>query len=756
MNLLAGLRRHFARRGEWWWVPAFYTLVVIWIYRDLWHQYGTATALGWDTIDTHGPDLDFFASELREARFSLWNPYDKGGYPLFCDPVFDRYYPFNWPFGLFGAAFGSEWWLVQAKVLGHHVMAGAMMHLFLRSRGLSVRAALVGGIGLVACAPLLTHKASNILWPMVWVPLVWLAIDYALARPNWRRGVGVAAALAVCITAGSPPGLFYAALMILPYAVWRLIVTLLEPERRTRAELVQLAICAGAAAVVALLVAAVTVLPTGELVALGSRDRFAPPGRAFALALSLPLPNAARGVFVRGAGLFELYMGIAIVMLAITAIAVRPRFDRGIAIALVLTAVLGVFLAAGATGGLLPHLVDHVPGFDMLRVPGRYKLLAAWTLAASAGFGVAALEAAWGERVLRWRVAAVVGVAIVLVVVFVLGWANPVSPRERAPWWSIVAAIIAGGLVVAAVWAPKRIAEAALGALAIFALFDAPRFTFVLPHAPPAADVRRTHANEDKIVAKLDGARDRFRIYDEFILGERAGARHRLRDFRGYPALDPISLRRYVDVLDYAKKDAAIVTDYNVRWVLDRPHFRYGNATSFVTLPHPLFDSRGEGLYEARFPAPLVAWYGAVTIVPQREALAAVRASQDVDGVRRRAVLEPAEAARVPNAQQLATPEMREGTLELYEPDEIRVTIDAPRDGIVVLNEIMFPGWRAFVDGRAATPLTANYLLRAVAVGPGKHTITWRFAPRNWRILVGGYLVALMIMLAAAIAPRRS
>ena len=88
-------------------MPAFYTLAIVWIYRDLWHQGAAATGLGWDTIDTHGPDLDFFSTEIREGRFSLWNPYDKGGYPVFCDPVFDRYYPFNWPFAWFGALFSS-------------------------------------------------------------------------------------------------------------------------------------------------------------------------------------------------------------------------------------------------------------------------------------------------------------------------------------------------------------------------------------------------------------------------------------------------------------------------------------------------------------------------------------------------------------------------------------------------------------------------------------------------------------------------
>lgn len=753
MKLVARLRDHFARRGEWWWAPALYTLAVIWIYRDLWHQHGAATGLGWDTIDTHGPDLDFFARELREGRFSLWNPYDKGGYPLFSDPVFDRYYPFNWPFGVVGAVFGTSWWLVQIKVLAHHVLAGVLVHAFLRLRGLSVRAAMVGGLGLVACTPLLAHKASNILWPLVWVPLVWLAIDYALARPSWRRGAAVAAALLPCITAGSPPGLFYAALLVAPYALWRTVTTLREPARRTRRELGQLAICAGVAAFVSLLVAAVTVLPTQELVALGSRDRFAPPGRSFALALSLHLPAAARGVFCRGAGLFEMYMGVAVVVLAVTALALRPRFDRGIAILLVLVACFGIWLASGATGGLLTVLVDHVPGFAMLRVPGRYKLLAAWTLAAAAGYGIAALEAAWGDRVLRRRAVVVAAVAVVLAVILVVGWGNAASPKARPAWWSIPMTVVVASLVVAAVWAPRRVANASLGGLALCALFDAPAFTFVPPHALPASDTRRTHDNEAPIVAKLDGARDRWRIYDEFVLGERAGARLRLRDFRGYPALDPISLRRYVDVLDFAKKDSAIVTDFNVRWLLIRPHFRYGGSTAFVSPHNSAFESRGDALWEAKHPAPLVQWLGAIQIVPRNEALAAVRASQDADGVRRRAVVEPEDAAQLANASALASasPEAREGTLVRYEPDEITVTIDAPRDGIVVLNEIMFPGWQVEVDGRAATPLRANYLLRAVAVGPGQHTITWRFEPRRWRFLVGCYVLALAIIAAAAV-----
>lgn len=729
-------------------MPLLYAIVVAWIYRDLWHQHGGATGLGWDTIDTHGPDLDFFARDLREGRFSLWNPYDKGGYPVFCDPVFDRYYPLNWPFAAWGAIAGTGWWLVQLKVLAHHVIAGALMHGFLRSRGLSIRAALVGGIGLVASAPLLTHKASNILWPLIWVPLVWMAIDWALARPKWWRGVLVGGALVPVFTAGSPPGVLYAALVIAPYAGLRFVQYV--RAHHTREDLIALASTVGPALAIAALMIAVTVLPANELVALGSRDRLGS-GPSFALGGSMYLPAALRGVFVRGAGPFEIYCGAAVVMLAFIGIALRPRFDRDAPLALAATAVLGVILAAGTTAFLLPVLVDHVPPFVLLRVPGRYKLLTAWALAAGAGYGVAALESAVTDAALRKRAWIVAGGAVVIAILCVAIAGAPATVKDHPAWWSIVATALAAGLVVGAL-REQRV----LWAFAIVALLDAPLFTFVEPGAPVAAEPRQTHPNDAEVVAKLDGVSDRWRVYDEFVLGERAGARLRIRDFRGYPAIDPISLHRYVDVLEYAKLDPQILADFNVRYLLLQPHWRYGASTSFPHLPATGFHARPDvrGLYEADDPAPLIAAYGAVTIVPDSKpdhVLAAVRGVQEPDGSRRRAIVEASDAGALPPDATTGIPKFFSGTLESYEPDTIRFTIDTSSAALVVLNELAFPGWHVMVDGVRTTDIRVNYLLRGVWVSAGHHEIEWTFSPRHWRFLVGGYAIALLVILFALV-----
>lgn len=727
-------RRHLARHGEWWWVPAFYALVVIWTYRGLWHQHGAATGFGWDVIDTHAPDLDFMARELREGRFSLWNPWDKGGYAVYADPVVCRYYPFAWPFIGWGAAFGTSWWLIQIELLAHHVAIGAVMHLFLRSRGLAVRAAMIGGVGVAVSAPLLIHKASGILWPLAWVPLVWLAIDAALARPSWRRGAGVAAAFTLCATAGSPPGLFYAALLIAPYAVWRLVQV--RPPWRP------LIGCVAVAGALSLAVVALTVIPTQALVAAAARDRWAS-GDAFALSLSFDWHRAVYGTYAHAAGFAEMYLGATVVMLAACAL-VLPRRDGGAPQLFALLAIAAMTLVAGATLPVLPWLVHHVPGFALLRIPGRYKLVAAWSLAATAAYGADGLA---GRR------AALIAVVVVLgVTLETLRHVTGATPRPL--WWSIAAAALPAILIACAVLVP-RLRGAASALLVLAVLLDAPAFIH-RDDAPPASDRRQLHERDD-LLARLDGVRDRWRLYDEFVLGERVGQRRGVRDLRGYPAVDPLTQKRMVDVLDFAKHVPAIVTDFNVRWVLQGPHFRFGLATSFLPplAAEPAFVARGDRIYEARHPAPLVAWYGAARVVADPKAvLPAVRAAEDADGVRRVAIVEPDALAFAPQLVRGA-PASAAGALVSYEPDEIVVQVTAPAAGLVVLDELAFPGWRVEVDGAAATPLRANYLLRAVAVDAGAHTIRWRFAPRGFRPLIAGYLIALAVMLAAAAAPRR-
>ncbi len=71
--------------------------------------------------------------------------------------------------------------------------------------------------------------------------------------------------------------------------------------------------------------------------------------------------------------------------------------------------------------------------------------------------------------------------------------------------------------------------------------------------------------------------------------------------------------------------------------------------------------------------------------------------------------------------------------LTYYSPNELRYHTDTRADGAVaVLSEVYFPwGWHADIDGREVPVARVNYVLRAVSLPAGSHTLTMRFEPQS-------------------------
>jgi hypothetical protein len=95
-----------------------------------------------------------------------------------------------------------------------------------------------------------------------------------------------------------------------------------------------------------------------------------------------------------------------------------------------------------------------------------------------------------------------------------------------------------------------------------------------------------------------------------------------------------------------------------------------------------------------------------------------------------------------------------DATLTRYDPQDVAMVVPASSPGgLVVLTDQWYPGWTATVDGRDAPVLRVDTALRAVAVGPGSHTIEYRYAPR-WP-LKGLGITALTAALVGVIRTRR-
>jgi hypothetical protein len=93
------------------------------------------------------------------------------------------------------------------------------------------------------------------------------------------------------------------------------------------------------------------------------------------------------------------------------------------------------------------------------------------------------------------------------------------------------------------------------------------------------------------------------------------------------------------------------------------------------------------------------------------------------------------------------------GTIRLtaYEPNQLTYRSSNPREGLAVFSEIYYPeGWNAYIDGQLTPHIGANYVLRALPVPAGDHSIEFRFEPATYRTgnslaMAGSALVLLTV-----------
>jgi hypothetical protein len=69
-------------------------------------------------------------------------------------------------------------------------------------------------------------------------------------------------------------------------------------------------------------------------------------------------------------------------------------------------------------------------------------------------------------------------------------------------------------------------------------------------------------------------------------------------------------------------------------------------------------------------------------------------------------------------------------SLRQYAPDKLLYSSDNSETGLAVFSEMYYPqGWTAYIDGTARDHFRVDYVLRALEIPSGKHTIEFRFEP---------------------------
>jgi uncharacterized membrane protein YfhO len=92
-------------------------------------------------------------------------------------------------------------------------------------------------------------------------------------------------------------------------------------------------------------------------------------------------------------------------------------------------------------------------------------------------------------------------------------------------------------------------------------------------------------------------------------------------------------------------------------------------------------------------------------------------------------------------------------------PERMVLKVDMAADGLLVLSEVYYPGWRAYADGEEVPIYRADHVLRAVPLRAGHHRVEMAFDPLWPKVglaVSGVTLLLAIVLIGVAVARRKT
>lgn len=645
------------------------------------------------------PTTLFLHDEVRAGRLPTWNPYQMAGYPFLAAQITGVLYPPNL---LFAVALPPARAL-EAHALFHLLVSGFFTWLFARRVGLGPIPSFAGAAVLMLSSEMVQRTYNPAyLGTAAWLPALFWSTHGLLTEGRWRWVVALGVAGAFSFLGGNTQGAFYlwqATALFWAFGLW-----VLTPRAR-RLHTVALTLCA---AVLTFSLIAPQLLPTLELVRSGVRGLpgLSPEEAGFG---SLRVRTLLLGALGMAQGTFVTPLAVALIPLGFA-----DRERRWLWLFLVVAASLvGLLMLGDATP--VWRVYYALPLGNLFRIPTRASVLWVFLLSLLAAVGVQGL-AVLCERLAprtHWLSRGAVGV---LALVLVADAYQRADLRDSMPvLWNDYAA--PGGL--------RHFVSKRHGMERVF-----------------IEDLAQLHRQTQ---AKLGTIYRRFVVPDYEPLMPRAYAelfqedrlwhgRVNLRSTTGknpvetVRALDLMSVRQYVapagrDRLVQRMMTAALgeaPTRRGEMWIANRSR----------ALPRAYAVERTRLVLDSNRARRVLV---AAAFDPRREAV--------VDGGK---ILDGEQGTSPPSAE-----------IRSYSPQEVVIDATCGAPCLLVLTDLHYPGWEAWVDGERAEVVRTNLAFRGVFLDAGTHRVVHRFRPKSLWLGLGIAAAGLVAVGAVAFLFRR-
>ena len=689
------------------------------------------------------------SQELWSGRLPLWNPHTFSGAPFLADIQSAVYYPIGLLTVLLAGKPGLPLIAVEIEAILHYFLASFFTYLLVKRLTGSRLAGLVSGLVYAYGSYLTAYPKLQmaILEGQTWVPLALLAIhraveeerqgrDGARARTNaWLILGGLA--LGLSALAGHGQTFLLAAYTVIGYLVFAFFPLWWAADRRGKIRLAaRFLILPG----VTLGLAAAQLIPSLEYMQLSSRAQlsFAQAGGGFLYSdlLALVLP-----------GLRVIYVGILPLILALLALLLKRERET---IFWGIVAFLALVLSLGKQTALYTFLYVLAPGFKLFQGQERAMQVFSLSMAILAGYGMALLAQPMARPV-KHRFAAFYRLLLwanvgAWILAFLSYW-GALNLAQQEPGQvndllerSVVLVLLLGLSTLVLYWRlGHKLRTGPLGAVMILIMvFDL--FSLNFGH-----DLERAKARDRFLVTPpirfLQSESGVFRVWDDGLLPGNFGNVWGLEQTGG---ISPLRLARYQAFLDALPEEKARQL-LNVRYAISQRHLLADGE-----LMEEYTDAEKD-FYFYRIMEPGTAAY--LVYSAQVEA-------DDNQALQRLAApdFDPRQSVLLAASPGIALPGSGQGTVRFVErlPNRLSLEVDTDADGILVLSEIEYPGWRATVDGKDTPILRADTILRAIPVQAGTHQVEMVFRPLTATVGLALSLLTLLAGLAGVLWSRRS
>ncbi|MGA1820702.1 MAG: YfhO family protein [Thermoplasmatota archaeon] len=708
-----------------------------------------------DTVEQFYPWRFAAGDAANDGVFPFWNPYNYGGEPLLANMQLGYFYPINLLlFALLPAhsAFGFSFML-------HLFIAGTSVYLVGKRVGLGGNASFLSGIIFIFSGYFIGHIYSGHYGQVCsasWIPMIYLSFDHAVKRSSLKWGALTGLLVGMQFLAGHIQIVLFSVIMLLISYLYHLYWHRAYMKKAKKwLGTIPAPILGG---VVSLIIAAIQIIPTyiytqqstrsGGMSYLWATDYSLPPYYLVTSLVPRFFGTPLESNYLHFWNYWELsiYMGIPTLVLIACSWKFRKnryvRFFFG----------LGIFSIVMAMGRFTPvYWVFYklVPGFDILRVPARFFLLALFSGSILAGFGLRSL----GERleiqerkrlmsVARSMIRAVPAV-LVLVIIF-MAVRSPLSaltedlitkvvPDEgnatdkvsiigstfdTATVDVLVFLLLLMGTAGILIWrARESEAKRRLGlVLTSFIILNLAFYHMPFIDSRDPDDIYRV----EPYIAFLQKNSGGYRVYDpEDLMIDNFQIIHGLETVKGY---NPIELRYYSELIGTIRN----LSHNREHPVLDMLGVRYIVSPEIIMesgfrLVHAQYEGKRVFVYENPGALHRAFLVGDHTVMTDEEAIGTLR------GIG----FDPMASVLVntlPKARgDEEAPSSENSTLKIsvIKHNRVDIEVSLSKTSFLVLGQSYYPSWDVIVDGNRYDTERVYHALMGVCLNEGNHEVSF-------------------------------